>query len=64
MEQNTTFAAMSTDELRDRINAKMADKNLSYGAIAKRCGLARTTVFRFLNGADARGATLDKLKKA
>ena len=55
---------MSTDQVRERIRAKMEAKQLTYRDIADKCGVSVSMVFRFLAGADARGKTLDKLKRA
>ena len=55
---------MTSEQMRVRIRAKMAEKGLTYRDVAKKCGVSASIVFRFLSGVGVHSDTLDKLKSA
>lgn len=55
---------MSTDQIRERIRAKMEAKKLTYRDIAEKCGISTSMVFHFLKGRGVHSGTLDKLMLA
>lgn len=58
------LCTMSTDQIRERIRAKMEAKKLTYRDIADKCGVSPSMVFHFMKGRGVHSGTLDKLKKA